>query len=61
MNPLLLTVLQQNGPAITAFIKGLFAKSNPGAPLPTDEEVNTTWKAHVQLTLAKDDAFRAEG
>ena len=61
MNPLVLAVIQQNGPEIVAFIKGLFAKSHPDAPQPTDDEVNAAWKIHVQLTLAKDDAFRAEG
>ena len=58
MNPLIALAIQE-APAAIALIKSLFAKSNPDAPVPTDEEVVAAWNSAFAASLAKDDAWLA--
>jgi hypothetical protein len=59
MNPALIALLEDELPGIIGLVKAKFAKRNPDAPPLTDEEVISTWHAHLASSLAKDDAFRA--
>ena len=44
----------QNLPAIIDALKGMFLRANPGAPLPTDEEVIAAYQEALASSLAKD-------
>lgn len=59
MNPALIALAIQEAPAAIALIRGLFAKQNPDAPPPTDEEVIAAWNSAFASSLAKDDAWLA--
>lgn len=52
-------VLIQNMPALIALGRELFAKENPDAPIPTDEEVIAAWLSAAASSLAKDEAWLA--
>ncbi len=55
----LLPVLIQELPGIINLVKDLFAKRNPGAPVPTDEEIFAAFEQAFQSSRAKDDAWLA--
>jgi hypothetical protein len=59
MTPALLAVLLQNLPGIIGFAKAQFASANPGAPVPTDEEVIAAYQSALASSLAKDEAWLA--
>jgi len=46
-------------PSVIALIKTLAAKENPGAPPPTDAEVNAVLASKLMASLAVDDAWLA--
>lgn len=58
MNPLALLAIQE-APAIVAYLKLQFGKKNPGAPVPTDEEVIAAYESAFRSSLAKDAAWLA--
>lgn len=58
MNPLFQLAIQET-PAIIALLKEAFAKSNPDAPTPTDEEVIAAYESAFRSSLAKDEAWLA--
>ena len=53
----LVAIALQNLPAIIDSLRGLFAHANPGAPLPTDEEVIAAYQQALASSLAKDAAW----
>lgn len=61
MNPLLIAFLQQATPEIVAYIHVLYRARHPIEPQPSSEEVLASWDEARARSLAKDDAFRAEG
>ena len=56
MNPLLLLAIQE-APTIIGYLKVLFAKANPGAPVPTDIEIINAYEAGFLSSVAKDEAW----
>ena len=50
----LVAIAIQNLPAIIESLKGFFQQANPGAPLPTDEEVIAAYQEALASSLAKD-------
>jgi hypothetical protein len=58
MNPLI-AVLIQNLPGIIAFAREQFADANPGAPVPTEDEVIAAYLAALATSLAKDENWLA--
>ena len=61
MQAAILALLNAALPEIIATIKEKFAKANPDAPPITDEQVHAAMLNWLASTLAKDDAFLAEG
>lgn len=59
MNPALLSIAIQEAPAAIAFLRDIFAKKNPSAPAPTDQEVIAAYTLAFQSSLAKDAAWLA--
>lgn len=57
MNEALIQLAIQETPAIVAIVRGLFAKQNPGAPLPSDAEVIAAYESAFRSSLAKDEAW----
>jgi hypothetical protein len=55
----LVAIAIQNLPAIIDSLKGFFHQANPGAPLPTDEEVIAAYQQALASSLAKDAAWLA--
>lgn len=55
----LVAIAIQNLPAIIDSLKGWFSQANPGAPLPTDEEVIAAYQEALASSLAKDAAWLA--
>lgn len=58
MGPLVALAIQQ-APAVIDLVRGLFAKHNPSAPVPTDAEVIQAYQAAFVSSLAKDEAWLA--
>lgn len=58
MNPLAALAIEIT-PAIIDLLKGAFKKSNPGSPIPTDEEVIAAYKTAFESSLLKDDVWLA--
>ena len=54
MNPLLLLAIKEM-PNIIDFVKSAFVKANPGAPMPTSEEVLQMTAQAITSSLAKDE------
>ena len=59
MNETLLAVAIQEAPAIFEWLRSAFKKSNPDAPVPTDEEVIAAYQAAFDSSIAKDEAWLA--
>lgn len=59
MNEQLLALALQETPAIIGGLKALFAKTNPGAPVPTDAEIIAAYQSAFVSSLAKDEAWLA--
>lgn len=59
MNPQLLALAIQETPAIIDGLKALFAKQQPGAPVPTDAEIIAAYQSAFVSSLAKDEAWLA--
>jgi hypothetical protein len=59
MSAILLALVNGLAPEFIALVKEKFAKDNPGAPGPTDEQVHAAMLNWLAGTLAKDDAFLA--
>ena len=57
MNPIVLLAIQE-APAIIEAFKALFAKQNPGAPVPTDADVIVAFDLAVKTTLQVDEAWK---
>ena len=58
MNPLILLAIQHL-PDIISRLKEVFGHQNPGAPVPSDEEVIAAYQAAFAASLAKDEAWLA--
>jgi hypothetical protein len=58
MNPLAQLAIQE-APAIIAYLKLQFAKKNPTAPLPTDDEVIAAYDSAFRASIAKDATWLA--
>jgi hypothetical protein len=59
MGTQLTTIAIENLPAIIEVLRGLFHRSNPGAPSPTDADVIAAYQAAFASSIAKDDAWLA--
>lgn len=59
MNPALVALAIQETPAIVEMLRGLFAAKNPGAPVPTSEEVIAAYESAFASSVAKDEAWIA--
>lgn len=55
----LVTLAMEEAPEVIAFLKDAFAKKNPDAPLPTDEEVIAAYQQAFASSIAKDDDWLA--
>ena len=55
----LVAIAIQNLPAIIDSLRGMFQRTNPSAPLPTDEEVISAYLQALASSLAKDAAWLA--
>jgi len=56
----LATVIFNNAPALISAVKDAFKRSNPGAPLPTDEQILAELKSWAVGTIAIDEQIKAE-
>ena len=57
IDPRLVLVAIQEGPAIIAALKSAFSKAHPDVPAPTSEEVVAAYEALFTSDLATDDAW----
>ncbi len=55
----LVPLVIQNLPGIIQAVKDAFGGANPGAPVPTDEEIMQAFEQAFQSSRAKDDAWLA--
>jgi hypothetical protein len=55
----LVTLAIEETPAIIDGLKSLFAKQNPGAPVPTSDEVIAAYNSAFVSSVAKDEAWLA--
>lgn len=55
----LVPLVIQELPGILAAVKDLFGKTNPDAPVPTDDEILAAFEQAFQSSRAKDDAWLA--
>lgn len=58
MNPLVAIAIQE-APEVLAFLKDAFAKKNPDAPIPTDQEVIDAYQQAFASSILKDDDWLA--
>ena len=61
VNPILIAFGEAAAPQVVAFLKGLWAGRHPTEPPLNDEQVQALWPVVRDASIAKDDAFRAEG
>lgn len=59
MNPELVNLAIQEVPGVIALLKSVFAKTNPDAPTPTNEDVIAAYQSALASSLAKDAAWLA--
>ncbi len=59
MSPLALLLIQES-PALIAAVKDLFTKANPGAPVPTSEEIIRGFEELFSDSLAVDDLILSQ-
>lgn len=53
----LINLAIQEAPSVINLIKGLFAKTNPGAAVPTDADVIAAFEAAFKSSLAIDEKW----
>lgn len=56
----LIALAIQQVPAILDFLKTVHQEQNPGAPVPSDEDVIAAYQAALASSLAKDAAWLAQ-
>ncbi len=57
MSEALINLAIQETPALIEAFKAAFIKANPGAPVPTSEEVIASYQAAFESSLAKDELW----
>ena len=58
MTPLELLAIQE-APSIIAYLKILFTKANPAAPMPSDTAIINAYEAAFLSSVAKDESWLA--
>lgn len=59
MNPLLLKIAIDEGPAVIGLLKLAFGRAHPGQPEPTSEEVIAAYESAFASSIARDEAWLA--
>lgn len=59
IDPRLVMIAVDEGPAIVQWLKDAFAKAHPGDPVPTSDEVIAAYGALFTSSLATDDQWLA--
>lgn len=55
IDPRIVSVLTDEAPAIIGLVQSLFAKRNPGVPVPTSDEVTAAYESLYASDVARDE------